>query len=221
MGIVELLLKAVKKTGISKRNKVSLRHKVKAGLLYMAGLSTRAIAEVVRAVPASREAVRHWVHRLAALPSQAEAKVRRCLAVDETKLKVNGNQVFVWATIDVDSREVLAVDASWQRSPMNAERVLKKALKLCLNKPLILVDKGPWYGEALTSLGLSSMHVTHGLRNRVERWFRTLKERTRRFYNNMNARKPGLLPMKLFLNLYTYYYNNLRRHQTLGKPPSR
>jgi len=125
-GVVEFLLEAVKRARLFKPNKVSLRHKVKAGLLYMAGLSTRTIAEVVRAVPASREAVRQWVHRLATLPSQAEARIRRCLAIDETKLKVNGNQVFVWAVIDVDSREILAFDASWQRSIMNAEHLLKK-----------------------------------------------------------------------------------------------
>jgi putative transposase len=41
--------------------------------------------------------------------------VRRAIAVDETKLKVNGDHLFVWAAIDVDSREVLAVDVSWQR----------------------------------------------------------------------------------------------------------
>ena len=70
-------------------------------------------------------------------------------------------------------------------------------------------------------LGLKWMHITHGLRNRIERWFRTLKERTKPFYNNMNARKLGILSMRLFLNLYTYHYNNLRTHQTLGKPPSR
>ena len=125
--VVELLLEAVEKARVFKRNKVSLRHKVEAGLLYMAGLSTQCIAEVVKAVPASREAVRQRVHRLATLASQAEARVRRCLAVDETRLKVNGNQVFVWAAVDVDSREVLAVDVSWQCSSMNAEHILMKA----------------------------------------------------------------------------------------------
>jgi len=218
--VVELLLKAVEKARVFKRNKVSLRYKVEAGLLYMAGLSTRCISEVVKAVPASREAVRQWVHRFASLMSQAEARVRRCLAVDETKLKVNGSQVFIWAAVDVDSREVLAVDVSWQRSSMNAEHVLKKALRSCLNKPLILVDKGPWYGEALQSLELPWMHITRGARNRVERWFRTLKERTGRFYNNVNARRQGILCMKLFLNLFTYFYNNLRIHQTLGTTPN-
>ena len=88
-------------------------------------------------------------------------KVRRNVAVDETKLKVNGQYLFVWAAIDVDSREVLAADASWQRSTINAEHILKKALRPRLNKPLILVDKGPWYHtprRALSSNGrISSM----------------------------------------------------------------
>jgi len=48
LGVVELLLEAVKRAKVFKRNKILLRHKVKAGLLYMAGLSTRTIAEVVR-----------------------------------------------------------------------------------------------------------------------------------------------------------------------------
>ncbi len=104
---------------------------------------------------------------------------------------------------------------------MNAEHVLNKALKACLNKPQLYVDKGPWYIEALKSLGLSWMHITHGLRNRVERWFRTLKERTKAFYNNFPARRNGIKSVKLFLKTFTYWYNNLRTHQTLKMPPSK
>jgi len=135
-------------------------------------------------------------------------------------LKVNGHHVFVWAAIDMDSRIILVVDASWQRSSMNAEHVLKKALRLCLNKPLILVDKGPWYWEAFQFLELSWMHITRGSRNRIERWFRALKERTRRFYNNFPTKKEDIECVKLFLETFTYWYNNLRTHQTLGRPPS-
>ena len=87
---------------------------------------------------------------------------------------------------------------------MNAEHILKKALRLCLNKPLILVDKGPRYHDALKSLRLRWKHVTRGLRNRIERWFRTLKERTRRFYNNFPARKNGIKSVKLFLETFRY-----------------
>lgn len=147
--------------------------------------------------------------------------MRRAIAVDETKLKVHGQHLFVWVAIDVDSREVLAVDDGWQRSIMNAEHILKKALRRsCLNKPLILVDKGPWYRDALQSLGLKWKHVTRGMRNRIERWFRTLKERIRRFYNNFPARRRGIRCVKLFLETFTYWYNNLRTYQTLKRPPS-
>jgi len=48
---------------------------------------------------------------------------------------------------------------------------------------LIVVDKGPWYPWALRRPGISYF----GERNRIERRFRKLKERTRRFNNNINA----------------------------------
>jgi transposase-like protein len=56
---------------------------------------------------------------------------------------MNGKHVFVWAAIDVDTRELLAVCASYQRSSLNSYIFLRKVLKACTNKPLILVDKGP------------------------------------------------------------------------------
>jgi transposase-like protein len=54
---------------------------------------------------------------------------------------------------------VFAVEASWQRSSMSAEHVLRRTLKVCLNKPLIYVDRGPWYVDALKSLGLKWEHI--------------------------------------------------------------
>jgi len=39
----------------------------------------------------------------------------RCIAVDETKLSVN-----VWSAVDVDSGELLALEASYGRSCLNA-----------------------------------------------------------------------------------------------------
>ncbi|MEM2555488.1 MAG: hypothetical protein QXD31_01420, partial [Candidatus Caldarchaeum sp.] len=51
------------------------------------------------------------------------------------------------------------------------------------------VDRGPWYPWALKRLGIEYFHETFGERGRIERWFRELKERTRRFYNNINSKK--------------------------------
>ncbi|MEM2051008.1 MAG: hypothetical protein QXZ11_07815 [Thermoproteota archaeon] len=38
-------------------------------------------------------------------------------------------------------------------------------------------------------LGIEYFHETFGNRNRIERWFRELKDRTRRFHNNINSKK--------------------------------
>ena len=50
----------------------------------------------------------------------SKSKERRVVAVDETKLKLGSKQLYVWTTVDADSREMLSLDASWQRSVLNA-----------------------------------------------------------------------------------------------------
>ena len=88
----------------------------------------------------------------------------------------------------MDSRELLALEASYGKSCLNALASLKKALRMCTNKPLVLVDRGPWYRWALERLGLEYRHERFGMRNRVERFFRYLKERTVIFHHKMSAR---------------------------------
>ena len=36
---------------------------------------------------------------------------------------------------------------------------------------------------------MTYFHETFGNRNKIERWFRELKERTKRFYNNLNSKR--------------------------------
>ena len=81
-------------------------------------------------------------------------------------------------------------------------------MKQCTNKPLIIVDRGPWYRWALDRLGLKYGHERFGMRNRVERFFRYLKERTAVFHHKMGG--TGIRNLKLFLNLFTTYYQAAR-----------
>jgi transposase-like protein len=62
-------------------------------------------------------------------------------------------------------------------------------LDSCEGKPVIVVDRGPWYRWASERSGITYFQETFGKRNRIERWFRELKNRTKRFYNNVNAKK--------------------------------
>jgi transposase-like protein len=40
----------------------------------------------------------------------------------------------------------------------------------------------------LDRLGITYIHETFGNRNRIERWFREMKDRTKRFHSNINAK---------------------------------
>ena len=155
--------------------------------LFIAGLSLRDLSERLCLTGASRESVRIWVHRFSSIfrPSR---RMRRLVAVDETVLKVSSQTCYLWAAIDVDTKEVLAVYASKGRGIPSAVKFLRKVLDSCECKPLIVVDRGAWYRWALDRLGITYIHETFGNRNRIKRWFREMKERTKRFHNNINAK---------------------------------
>jgi len=86
--------------------------------------------------------------------------------------------------VDVDSGELLALEASYGRSSLNALSFLRKALRMCTDKPLVIDDRGPlviddrgpWYRWAFERLGLEYRCERLGMRNRVERFFRYLGE---------------------------------------------
>jgi transposase-like protein len=89
----------------------------------------------------------------------------------------------VWAAIDVDRKEIVSVWVSAGRSGFNAYLFLKDVLGKCENKPIFIVDKGPWYHWAFQRLGLEYKHETFGERNAIESWFSPFKQRTKRFWN--------------------------------------
>ena len=88
----------------------------------------------------------------------------------------------------MDTNEILALHASRGRGLPNAIKFLKMVLRSFNGKPIVVVDRGPWYRWVLERLGITYFHETFGNRNRIERWFRELKERTKRFYNNVNSK---------------------------------
>ncbi|MDA4118935.1 MAG: DDE-type integrase/transposase/recombinase, partial [Thaumarchaeota archaeon] len=97
-----------------------------------------------RLIGASHVSVFNWVHALRGVMSLVPRRERNIVAIDETKLKIRGRQVYVWAAIDADTKELLAVYASYYRSHINTMVFLRKVLQTCVGrKPVILVDGGP------------------------------------------------------------------------------
>jgi transposase-like protein len=73
----------------------------------------------------SKSVVHYLAKKVSEIRVTKESSYRRCIVVDETKLCVRKSYV------DVDSRELLALEASYGRNCLNALSSLKKALRMC------------------------------------------------------------------------------------------
>ena len=177
---IEELLEA---KNVFERRRKSTRTRALGVLLYHFGVSSRNCSEVLSSFePVSHEAICQWYHRVKQLFTVGK-KTRNIIAVDETKVKINGKWHILWAAIDVESREILGVWITQGRASLEAYSFLRYVLRKCENTPKILVDGGPWYKPALERLNVEWEHITFGLRNPIEQWFGILKHRINLFYN--------------------------------------
>jgi transposase-like protein len=69
-----------------------LRAKILACLLYMSGLSYRAMTCQTGVVEASHVSVSRWVHALKGIVSHPPRSERKVVAIDETKPKIRGRK---------------------------------------------------------------------------------------------------------------------------------
>jgi putative transposase len=206
------------------RNKVSREVKAEAIRLYMEGLSLRVIA---RKFHVSKESVRQWILKFEeafAGKELAGKKERPVILLDETKLKRHGRIVCIAVCLDLERREVVSTQCTGSITFVSTANVTREALKTCTNKnPMMIVDHAPWYRAPFEFLSVDYIHKTFGIRNYIERWYRTLKERTKRFYNNFPIRNEAgaILRIGRFLHLFAYWYNHMRPHETFkGRVPS-
>ena len=187
--ILETLFEVLERGHVFERRRKSNIVKALAVYSYHFGLSLRRTSQMVSFLePASHEAVRKWYRRLGRTIPPAQRKRRSIVAIDETKLKISGHQYYIWAAIDVHSREVFALGVSSGRSDLEAVGFLRKVFALCAGEPVFLVDRGPWYEKAFKRMGVRFQRMTHGLRNSIEQWFGLLKARTKRFHNSFPHR---------------------------------
>ena len=122
--------------------------------------TARVLSECCRV---SKTAVWKWVAKLREKLSIAlERKPRRLVAVDETCVRVNGEQYWVYSALDVERNEVMSMRVYPSRNAFTSESFLKGALRLCEGKPEFIVDRAPWLEEALVDMGLAHQHRAVG-----------------------------------------------------------
>ena len=127
------------------------------GLAFYIQLSSlregsRALSEVHRFY---KTAVWKWVRKFSEKVNVKPSRiVRRLIALDETCVKVNGLEYWVYAAIDVDRNEILSMRVYPSRNALAAEQFINEVLKYCEGKPTFIADNAPWLKRALEDLDL-------------------------------------------------------------------
>ena len=201
------------KLNIFKRNKKPVELKIISLLDYIFHGSYRKIASKLSAAIYSitKTSIYRYVKKFqSSIKLSIKPKERTMIAVDETVIKDNGRKCYLWAALDIHTKELIAFDVSYGRSELDAIHFLAKVKARCKGKlPIVLSDKGPWYKDALSRLGFEQWTYTFNLRNAIERFFRYIKERTKIFYNNINSGN-GIKHIVLFMKMFAYWYKEWR-----------
>ena len=119
------------RTSTGARNIFPRGHADRAACLRWLSISCRIIVLGVEPlVEVCHVTVHDWYHRLEHL-FDPDRDRRQAVAVDETKLEIEDEEVYVWAAVDVDTFELLHVDVSPGRSSLDALLFLTEVLKYC------------------------------------------------------------------------------------------
>jgi len=169
--MLQQLTELVRRKNIFRWNLKKVEVKLIAVILYYGGISFRKTSKFLKDFEKfSYESLRLWYHKVANLFTNVK-RDRRCIAIDETKIKIGDEWWYIWAAIDVDSWEILGVMVTKWRTSIDVLRFVKRILRYCENKPVIKTDRGPWYRWTLQRLGLKHEYETFGERNAIEGWF--------------------------------------------------
>jgi len=167
--MLDQLVERAREEKVFYREDTPTEDRAKAAVLYHLGLSYRTVGEWLGH---SHQAFHEWFTKLADL-FEPEPDSHRVIVVDETKVKVEDEQVYVWAAINRRTFEVIPVEVSPGRSELDALLFLRTVLERTRGEPLVIVDRGPWYNWPLDDLDLpcEARRETWGDRSIVESWF--------------------------------------------------
>jgi len=152
--------------------------------LHLAGLSlsnTGSILEMF-GVERARSTVHNWVHKADLQPDSGRNPDH--VAVDETVIRLNDEQYWLYAAVDPDTNELLHTQLEPTRTNALAHSFFRELReKHDVDDAVFLVDGATPLKDACTRHGLRFRYEKHGNRNSVERVFREVKRRTSSFSN--------------------------------------
>ena len=176
--------------------------------LHLAGLSlSNTISELEKfGVERSRKAVHDWVQKADLQPASDASPDQ--VAVDETMIRINGQQFWLYAAVDPTTNEFLHVRLYTTTTTALTERFLRELRKKHdVEDAVFLVDHAKHLAAALRRSGLRFQAVRHGNRNAVERVVREVKRRTSSFSNSFSHVDPATA--ETWLQAFAVWWNSL------------
>jgi putative transposase len=201
--------------------------------LYYRGVSLRQIQghfESVYGIKISHGTVYGWIKNYVGLVSKYLEKDKVDSSGrwhgDETCLRVKGKHLILWSLLDSEKRLLLAKHISEKKSADEAIVLFNEGLKKTKNAPSeIITDAAATYIQAIDQkfgkeLHEPVIHVQSSLsgpitNNKLERYHRTLKQRFKTVYA-----LHSLETAKTFTDGFNIFYNNVKKHRTLGTTPA-
>ena len=181
--------------------------------LHSMGLSVREVAAVLRilGVDRSHGAVWNWTHDLAESPADPPTAEPSRVAVDEKQIEVDGEEKWLYAAIDTESKLLLEIDVYSRRGTDPAAAFLHRLTeKHDVSDAEFLVDGGG-YLTALFRHGLSGQ-LDYTERNHIEKWFQTVSIRIDRFHSFWRGSQSSA---RRWLRRFRHHYNHDRPNQAL------
>ncbi|MGP8023293.1 MAG: IS6 family transposase [Methanobacterium sp.] len=197
--------------------------------LYFDGMSVRKIQrqiEYIFKVKVSQVAIYKWIIKYSTLVKEyvdtLQADLGDTWHVDETAIKVKGQQKWFWEIIDKKTRFMVAEHLSKSRKTEDSIKLFRDARNRAIKKPKLILSDGCFaYRKGFTKVFWDNQRSCqliqnvgiNGRRNQniVERLHGTLKDMLR-------ARR-GMYQMdktEAMLDGWLVYYNFLRPHSSLG-----
>ncbi|TMT81523.1 IS6 family transposase [Haloterrigena sp. H1] len=152
--------------------------------LHLAGLSlsnTVSILEIF-GVERARSTVHNWVHKADLQPESGRNPDH--VAIDETVIRLNDEQYWLYAAVDPETNELLHTKLEPTTTKVLAHSFLTElSEKHDVSDAVFLVDGSHSLQDACQRHGFDFRYEKHGNRNAVERVFREIKRRTLCFSN--------------------------------------
>lgn len=201
--------------------------------LYYDGMSLRKIQRHINylfKVKVSYYAIQKWITKYSKLVKEYVDTLKADLGdvwhVDETVIKIKGQQYWVWEIICAKTRFMVSEHLSKTRRIEDSLKLFKEAKTKAIKKPRIIYSDGCFaYRKGFSKVFWDHHHTCELIQNvgingrphqnKVERLHGTLKDmlRARRGLDNETA-------TQAMLDGWFVYYNFLRIHSAIGKTPA-